>query len=285
MQFRRLLQSPRIRPLLLAIEGNTVMRYAAWRGWRPSPLRYVTREDLRWYREGEHDAEIKAAAGKVVGYTLVSWGRLASLWHQVAYLDRAGIPGALVECGVYRGGSSAMMALAHLAGVKPPVRPLHLFDSFEGVPEPSGIDGDLAHRDFSRIGASAKALSASFEVSRELLVKRCGYPESLLNYHVGWFEQTLPAEAGAVGDIALLRFDGDLYQSARLCLEHLYEQVSPGGIVVIDDYFRYEGCRKAVDEFLQPLPPTLLNPVDANTVYWVKPLDSRRSRAVQGDRS
>jgi O-methyltransferase len=276
MPFRRLLQHPLTRPLLLAIEGNTVMRYAAWRGWRPSPLRYVTLEDLRWYQEGEQDAEIKAAVSKVVGYTLVSWGRLSSLWHQVGYLDRAGIPGALVECGVWRGGSSAMMALAHMARVNPPVRPLHLFDSFEGVPEPTAIDGVLAHHDFSRIGAPAKALSASASVSRELLTKRCGYPESLLNYHVGWFEQTLPAQASSVGDIALLRFDGDLYQSARLCLKHLYEQVSPGGIVVIDDYFRYDGCRSAVDEFVRTLPPTLLNPIDSNTVYWVKPLGSLR---------
>jgi O-methyltransferase len=272
---RRLLQCPPIRRLLLAIEGTTVMRYAAWRGWQPSPRRYVTLEDLRWYHEGEHDAEIKAAASKVVGYTLVSWGRLASLWHQVSYLDRAGIPGALVECGVYHGGSSAMMALAHIANVNPPSRPLHLFDSFEGVPEPAAIDGALAHRDFSRVGASVKALSAPISVSRELLTQQCGYSESLLHYHVGWFEQTLPADASSVGAIALLRFDGDLYGSAKICLEQLYEQVSPGGIVVIDDYFKYDGCRKAVDEFMRRLPPTLLNPVDSNTAYWVKPLTSK----------
>lgn len=270
MRLRRLVQYPPVRRLLLAVEGATVIRYAAWRGWRPSPLRYVTLEDLKWYREGEDDAEIKAAVSKVAGYTLVSWGRLASLWHQVAYLDRAGIAGALVECGVYRGGSTAMMALAHAARVKPPVRQLHLFDSFEGVPEPAAIDGARAHREFGRACRAERALAAPASVSRELLTARCAYPESLIHYHVGWFEQTLMADRGTVGTIALLRFDGDLYESARVCLEQLYEQVAPGGIVVIDDYFQYEGCRRAVDEFMRKLPPAMRHPVDSNAIYWIK---------------
>ncbi len=270
MRLRRLLQYPPVRRLLLAIEGGTVMRYAAWRGWRPSPLRYVTLEDLKWYCEGEDDAEIKAAVSKVAGYTLVSWGRLASLWHQVAYLDRAGIAGALVECGVYRGGSIAMMALAHAARVKPPVRPLHLFDSFEGVPEPAAIDGARARREFGRAGRAERALVAPASASRELLTGRCGYPESLIHYHVGWFEQTLAADKSTLGTIALLRFDGDLYESARVCLEQLYAQVAPGGVVVIDDYFQYEGCHRAVDEFMRKLPPTMLHQIDTNAIYWIK---------------
>jgi len=85
-----------------------------------------------------------------------------------------------------------------------------------------------------------------------------------------WFEQTLAADKSTVGTIALLRFDGDLYESARVCLEQLYGQVVPGGIVVIDDYFQYQGCRRAVDEFMRQLPPTMLHPVDSNAIYWIK---------------
>src|SRR5271154_169713 len=112
------------RPILNAIENRIIYPWAAWRGWRPSSLRPVRLEDLKWNLGYEDEAAIKAAIGVVAPYTLVTLDSLASLWWQIRYLDRAKIPGALVECGVRMGGSAAMMALAHMASDKP-YRALH----------------------------------------------------------------------------------------------------------------------------------------------------------------
>jgi O-methyltransferase len=270
---KRLARNTVLRRLVLALEANTMLRYAAWRGWRPGSFQPVTLRDLRWTRQCLNEEAVKEAARKVAGHTLVSWERLWSLWWQVAYLDRAAIPGALVECGVAMGGAAGMMALAHMASVNPPTRALHLFDSFRGIHEPLEIDGARAAADAGgRVGGALTPVQkgTSPMVSRELLVKTCGYRESLLCYHVGWFQETLPKESASVGPIALLRLDCDWYESTRLCLEWLYNQVSPGGLVVVDDYGHYEGCRKAVDEFMAKLPHTLLHQIDYTGVYWVK---------------
>ena len=86
--------------------------------------------------------------------------------------------------------------------------------------------------------------------NRQLLEKTIGYPAELLHYHIGWFQQTVPAVHELIGPIAILRLDGDWYASTKVCLEYLFKNVVKGGIVIIDDYGYYEGCRRAVDEFM-----------------------------------
>ncbi|HXW84298.1 MAG TPA: hypothetical protein VEJ86_07825, partial [Candidatus Binataceae bacterium] len=108
-----------VRSILRAIEERIVYPWAASRGWRPSSLRPVKLEDLKWTFGYEDEAAIKRAVTIVAPYTIVSLDRLASLWWQIHYLDRVKIPGALVECGVRMGGSAALMALAHMASGKP----------------------------------------------------------------------------------------------------------------------------------------------------------------------
>jgi O-methyltransferase len=247
-------------------------------GGRPDhgiPLPVVSWTPALGYDE---EPAIKAAITKVATHSMISFERMASLWQQVRYLDRYSIQGQFVECGVWKGGAAGMMALAHLASVATPWRSLYLFDSFEGLPEPVGLkDGSAAVR-YAGNRASGKLRPigqcvGTLDENRELLERRIGYPEPLLRYHVGWFEETLPRVAPEIGEIALLRLDGDWYESTRICLEHLYSRVVKGGVVVIDDYGHWEGCRRAVDEFIAALSePVLLNHIDYSARYWIRSL-------------
>ena len=157
------------------------------------------------------------------------------------------IPGDFVECGVFAGAQSAAMARAimdrHWA-----VRKVHLFDSFQGIPEPGEHDGNLKQTGV-KAGDACRALHLVQGYMREWNIS-----ESVLVYHPGWFADTLPlvAETGPK-QIAVLRLDADLYESTRLCMQYLYPLVSPGGWVIVDDY-NLDGCRKALHEYVMPAP-------------------------------
>jgi hypothetical protein len=224
----------------------------------------------------DEEAAIKEAVDKIKRHTMTSFERLASLWQQVRYLDRYDIPGCLVECGVWRGGSVGLMALAHRATRSAPKRAIHLFDSFEGLPEPKAALDDEHSVEYAngrgggRLHSIGKCVGTLGE-NRQLLEEQLRYPASLLEYHVGWFQDTLPRDAASLGPVALLRLDGDWYESTRCCLDSLYEKVVAGGVVVVDDYGHYGGCRRAVDEFLGARKePVLLSHIDYTGRYWVK---------------
>lgn len=157
---------------------------------------------------------------------------------------RRKVPGDLVECGVYAGSQVAAMALALLA-TQEMGRKVHLFDSFQGIDTPGPEDHEfIAHG--TKKGSAACSLDAVKQHMAEW-----GIPDSLLVYHPGWFADTLPG--CAIGPIALLRLDGDLYESTKVCMAHLFPQVSEGGWCIIDDY-PLSGCRKAVHEVVIPQP-------------------------------
>ena len=245
------------------------------RGWRPSRATPLREPYLRSEFGFDDEAAIKDAVRRVRGNTMTSVERLATLWQQVRYLDRAGIQGSLVECGTWRGGSVGMMALAHLAGSPTPTRRIELFDSFEGLPQPTAKDGAKAAT-YARgrvTGAldTIDACVAPLEENRSLLEGSIGYPGELTTYHRGWFQDTVPAAAPGLGPIALLRLDGDWYESTLICLDHLYDLVPAGGVVVIDDYGHWEGCRRAVDEYLAARDEhVLMQHLDYTGRAWVK---------------
>jgi len=170
-----------------------------------------------------------------------------------------------------------MMALAHIASRSKPVRRLHLFDSFEGLPEPqTDIDGNRATEFVGGQASGALVttglLSCSADVSRKLLDERIHYSTTLVQYHVGWFQETLPRDADSISEIGLLRLDGDWYESTRVCLEYLYPKVVRNGVIVIADYGYWQGCHKAVDEFLsRPPGPIMLHHIDSSPRYRLKP--------------
>ncbi len=228
----------------------------------------------RTVRKGyDHEDAAREAIANVVGHTQLSYERLMTLYEQVAYLERRRLPGALVECGVWRGGAAAMMAQANLAKGQER-RPLHLFDSFEGMPEPRPEkDGPEATRLMEQGARQRTAVNAAApEDALELIVNRIGYPETFVQVHKGWFQDTLPKDRDELGPIALLRIDGDWYESTRIVLEMLFDLVTPGGVIVIDDYGHFEGCRRATDEFLAVhAPDVYLHHIDYTGRYLMKP--------------
>ena len=206
-------------------------------------------------------------------YTMTGPVRCRALWDQCHQVLQANIPGCFVECGVWRGGSAAVMGLAiRNSGQQ---RDLHLFDSFEGLPEPTDRDGAQA-REYSGGHASGVLRSveqckAGLDEVKTFLLGRLGFDPSRVHLHVGWFQNTLPVDAGKLGPIALLRLDGDWYESTRFCLEHLYSNLSPGGVIIMDDYWAWEGCRKATDEYRETNRISApIQRIDAAAGYWIK---------------
>lgn len=154
-----------------------------------------------------------------------------------------GIPGDLVECGVFAGAQAFAMARAIMDAPEPRLEPfpvVHLFDSFQGIPVPGPEDHELLQS--GNEPGSAKCSLEQVQGYAELFK----IPAGLLQYHPGWFQDTVP-DPLAVGAIALLRLDGDLYTSTKLCMTHLYPKLSRGGWLIVDDY-HLSGCRKAIDE-------------------------------------
>jgi O-methyltransferase len=199
---------------------------------------------------------------RVKPYTAVFVPRLAALHRLSRDVQRRELRGDIVECGVYNGGSSALIAsvcCTHSSAR----RHIWLFDSFEGLPPPTEKDGD-----------KAKACGWWCHGDLELVARvyeKLRIPWELVHIIKGWFHETFPQVE--VGEIALLHIDADWYDSVKLCLERFYDHVSPGGYVVIDDYGHWEGCRHAVDEFLNgrgiDVPLTV---VDYTGRYFQKPV-------------
>jgi O-methyltransferase len=219
-----------------------------------------------------HDAEARAIMTAVKPWTMTSHERIFALVVAVRYLVAHGIPGDVVECGVWRGGS--MQAVARtLMTMDAADRALHLFDTFEGMPPPATVDRRLDGPPAAELMEHGprvqlvRAIAGLDEVREGM--QRTGYPAELIHYHPGRVEDTIPAHAPE--RIALLRLDTDWYESTRHELEQLYDRVPSGGVVIIDDYDYWEGSRKAVDEFVaQTTARLLLVPIDTGRIA-VKP--------------
>jgi O-methyltransferase len=183
--------------------------------------------------------------------TMTTPARLAALLAAVDHVVFNSIPGAFVECGVWKGGSSMAMAL-RLRQLGVTNRDLVLCDTFEGMPEPTEVDrsiwGESAPEKFAalRSGQGSEWARASLDHVRENL-ERTGYPSERLRYVVGRVEKTLPENAPA--QIALLRLDTDWYASTLHELKHLVPRMPKGAIVIVDDYGHWQGSRQAVEEF------------------------------------
>jgi hypothetical protein len=155
----------------------------------------------------------------------------------------ADLPGCVIECGVWRGGM-----IAGIAEVLGPRRRYYLFDSFEGLPPAQPLDGAKATQwQANTTGRSYYDNCRAEMAFSEKAMRMAGAPQ--VQFVKGWFNDTLPGRAPDE-PIALLRLDGDWYDSTMVCLEALYERVVPGGLIILDDYFHWEGCARAVHDFL-----------------------------------
>lgn len=210
---------------------------------------------------------------RIAGYTLTSDERVMALVEAVRYLVRADVPGAFVECGVWRGGSAMAMALT-LMDLGVVDRDLYLFDTFTHMPFPGDEDVDLhgiAAADIYDDAVAAEAFRyLPYEEVRRV-VAGTGYPAERLHFVQGMVEDTIPAQAP--GDIALCRLDTDWYASTAHEMEHLWPTISPGGVLLVDDYGQFMGAKKAVDEYVAAHElPVLLNRIDFSGRLVVKPL-------------
>jgi len=213
------------------------------------------------------ETEFRTLAERVRSFTMTSFERMYALYTAVEYIEQAGIPGDIVECGVWRGGS--MMLAAHkLLAMGRPNRDLYLFDTFEGLPKPDetndidlwgnrAIDGWLPRQTSEEGSHWAEASLEDVQAN----IKSTSYPPERIHFVKGMVERTIPDAAPK--EIALLRLDTDWYASTKHEMEHLFPRLSRNGILIIDDYGHFAGARRAVDEyFAEQRFPALLNRID-----------------------
>lgn len=211
---------------------------------------------------------------KIFPYTMVSYARINNTYKLAELAAQSGKEGAFVECGVWKGGCSAVMAYVSEKR-KSKNRRIWLFDSFRGLPELSEEDGERGWECPDQRGGRLRPIGkcvARVEDVERILFEVLKLDRRNIIIRKGWFQETIPKSKFKIGDIELLRLDGDLYESTKCCLENLYDSVIPGGYIIIDDYAGWEGCKKATDEFLRMRNVNVdLEKIDTPGRYFQKP--------------
>lgn len=201
---------------------------------------------------------------KIKDLTLLQLERVIANIESVDHIINNNINGDIVEIGVYKGGSILSMIL-RLEEKNILDRVFHLYDTFEGMTESSEFDVDLYN-------AKAKDSMAQYLCKCDLnsvinnINSNTEYPKDLIKYHVGDILETkfIPDK------IAILRLDTDWYESTKFELDNFFDKVSIGGIVIVDDYGHWSGCKKAVDEFLLCHPEIQIEKIDYTGIKFIK---------------
>jgi O-methyltransferase len=225
---------------------------------------------------GRIDEEAARIVDRVSPLTMTGPARIAALVDAVRYCVDRRLEGGLCECGVWRGGSALAMILAlQERGIED--RDLHLYDTFEGMTEPTVHDTSPFHPPAEELWqrSGGKPWAELFDGETNIadavrsVLAGTGYPEARINLVRGPVEETLPERLP--GPLALLRLDTDWYESTLHELRHLYPLLFEGGVLIIDDYGHWEGCRRAVDEyFATEAEPLLLTRIDYTARIAVK---------------
>ncbi|MEN8215674.1 MAG: TylF/MycF/NovP-related O-methyltransferase [Pseudomonadota bacterium] len=237
-----------VRSLLRKI-GVDVVRYDKEKKW---PYDFE-KEDIELFKS-------------VQNYTMTSPERVYALENAVSYLVKNNIPGAMVECGVWKGGSSMVIAKT-LLKLKCVEREIYLYDTFEGMSAPTSADicytNIPAQLEFSEKKYSDNSSSWCYACLDEVKsnIYNTGYPKDKVHFVKGKVENTIPATIPT--EIALLRLDTDWYESTKHELDNLFPRLVEKGVVIIDDYGYWQGAKKAVDEYIEEKQiPILLNRID-----------------------
>jgi O-methyltransferase len=173
--------------------------------------------------------------------TMIGLARLDNVQQCVSDVLERGVPGDLIETGVWRGGTTIFMR-AILAAYGETSKTVWVADSFKGLPKPSGkYEADIGddHWTHWQLAVPPEEVRRNFE--------RYGLLDEQVRFLEGWFEDTLPN--APIEKLAVARLDGDMFESTIVALEALYPKLSVGGYLIVDDYGAVPGCRRAVDEF------------------------------------
>ena len=192
------------------------------------------------------------------GYTMTGHRRLNILENCIRDVLDKKVPGDLIETGAWRGGTTIFMR-AVLRAYAVSDRVVWVADSFQGMPRPqtSGDGWDLSAVEYLHV--SLEQVKSNFA--------KFGLLDDQVQFLVGWFKDTLPS--APIEKLSILRLDGDLYHSTKDALANLYFKVSRGGYVIVDDYYSWEGCHRAVTEFLSENHiRAAIQPIDSQSAYW-----------------
>lgn len=199
-----------------------------------------------------------------VAHTMIGQKRMSNIRQLLEEVLANNVPGDLIETGVWRGGACIYMrAILKAYGISD--RTVWLADSFQGLPPPNpeqypADEGD-EFSTYSELAVSMEEVKTNFE--------RYGLLDEKVAFLRGWFRDTLPG--APIDRLAILRMDGDMYESTIDALNNLYHKVSASGFVIVDDYRVVEGCRKAVDDFReQHAISDPLVEIDGVGVFWQK---------------
>ncbi|NCW27034.1 MAG: hypothetical protein EBV83_01850 [Verrucomicrobia bacterium] len=261
--FRKLLRHQSVFQSYVICPGNLSQ-------WQYNKLRRGYEEESLW----------KKAIQSLLPYTMVTYDGLMSLVQITRHVQKENVQGDLVEAGTWRGGAAGLMALAASSVPGSVRRKIHLFDSFQGIPEPDRkhdpvdwIVNDMKLPESEALGRlrGIKALEAPREDLEKVLFEICAYPREKVAIYEGWFQETVPLAARNIDTISILRLDGDLYASTKVCLEHLYPKLVSGGFLIIDDWC-LAGARQAVTEYLEKQKHKPFRSLADGTVcYFIKP--------------
>jgi O-methyltransferase len=245
-------------------------------------LRRITRKlgfDFYVQRLNQIDEDIKDEEFKKIFYasnahTMTSVYRMFALFNAARYISVNNIEGSFVECGVWKGGSSMCAALTFLRYDRSgKYRDFYMYDTYEGMPEPDKQDSALGLDTFKVWKSRQKADHNEWCYGALDIVKAnltsTKYPSEKINYVKGKVEDTIPGVLP--GKIALLRLDTDFYSSTKHELKYLFDLVVKGGVIIIDDYGYWDGCRQAVNEYFgDDIHKFLLNRIDGTGAMFVK---------------
>ncbi len=225
-------------------------------------LGYVVRKKSKDLPDVQAEKEFMEIYAECSKYTMTSIERMYALYSSVKYVLKNNIPGDFVECGVWRGGSSMLMAFL-LHRYDKQWRKIYMYDTYEGMPPPTDVD-----KSFDKVSAQEQLEKSSLsdpdsvwcyssfdEVTAN--IARTGLLSDRIVMVKGKVEDTIPNVVPQSG-IAILRLDTDWYESTRHELIHLYPMLVSKGVLIIDDYGHWEGCRKAVDEYFEKVPEGIL---------------------------
>lgn len=241
---------------------RTTMNPIQWirRTVKNTLVRFLARNSIILVKTKQLDVKVReqGADWPFLGYTMAGHRRLQNVKACIEEVLANNVPGDFIETGAWRGGTTIFMrAMLKLYGDIN--RKVYVADSFEGLPVPKGSDDgwDLSNIDYLKV--SQEAVENNF--------RRFGLLDSQVVFLKGWFCDSLPT--APVERLAILRLDGDLYSSTMDALVNLYHKVSPGGFVIVDDYYSWPSCQRAITEFLRSRSenPQLIK-IDTSAVYW-----------------